>query len=796
MAGFNPFKSKPPVVKPNRNPFELSFANNLTMEFGKLYPVLCKEVVPGDTFEIDTTFGLRFMPMYFPVQTRMRADLHFFYVRNRNLWSDWKDFIGRTKDGLVKPYLKITSDRARKELSTGSLADYLGVPTTVVGNVLPSWRSTLRSASPFLAKKDSSIREYKDDFASAAVSLNQLGWQKVNLGTYVDWVVRSQQLADGVRKLVYRSFNGVDMKLSQWNSLYDSSNSSVKNSHVSAFTMTTSPLPHQVTDDSTICLDTFDFAAVGTSFKCSVHIFTKDEDGEYICQASTEMDDVTFTVTNSLCKSPIFGKINVYPQASRVSTKVVTSSLPFPTVQKVTLSEFCNKYLEREQPLYIGISSTAVAEVMNKFNWQLSGEGYPYVSGLSVTNLTGAELFEADSVLNPFVSYSGAAPAQPLCAFPFRAYESIYNSFYRNIQVSPFKIGGTIEYNKFIPTDAGGADTHTYELHYRDWEDDFLTTCLPSPQQGIAPLVGAFQNKSQQGILKYIDSDGTSKQITIQANNSGDLTAVSVRDGDLPESTIDSLNSAIEFGISINDFRNVNALQRWLEINIRRGYRYKDQILSHFGVSVSYDACDMPEYIGGVSQDVNVSTISQSSNTEYGNLGDQAGMASCVGSSKHKVNKYFDEHGFVMAILSVSPIPSYSQLLPKMFTKTDVLDYYTPEFNHIGMQPVTYREVCPVQQYSNGGSLDDTFGYQRAWYDYLASVDEVHGQFRTTLRNYLVNRIFGVSPELGQEFLQIDPNQVNNIFNYTRTDDKIIGQLYFSITSIRPFSKFGVPRIE
>lgn len=148
MAGFNPFKSKPPIQKPNRNPFDLSHANNLTMEFGKLYPALCLEVVPGDTFDIATTFGLRLMPMVFPVQTRMRADLHFFYVRNRNLWSDWKDFIGRTKSGLKPPYLNIDSSRA-SALSTGSLLDYLGVPTTLVGKQLPSWASKMDNSGAF-----------------------------------------------------------------------------------------------------------------------------------------------------------------------------------------------------------------------------------------------------------------------------------------------------------------------------------------------------------------------------------------------------------------------------------------------------------------------------------------------------------------------------------------------------------------------------------------------------------------------------------------------------------------------
>lgn len=799
MAGFNPFKSKPPVQKPNRNAFDLSHANNLTMEFGKLYPVLCQEVIPGDTFDIDTTFGLRFMPMVFPVQTRMRADLHFFYVRNRNLWSDWKEFQGKTKDlssnSKKLPWLQISPMQALERLKTGSLLDYLGVPTTVVGNVSPSWRSGLTSAQPI--KELSTLRPVSNIDLSVDFSTDGLlGWKKVILSTYTDWYVRRNFYgSDGkLRNYAARSYNGVDMKLSQWNTLNPGGNTP----RTSAFTMTVNPLPYVVSEDSILQLDSYgSLSALGASFKASVHIFTKNEDGEFVCQASTAADDVTFTIGSHKITSPEFGKILVYPQASYCSYQVSTTP-KFTVPDKMALNEYCNLWLNEGKEIYIAISSSAVSDVLNKVQWRF-GADYPFVGGLAVTNLVNDDILDGETLNNPFVSYTANGPAQPLSALPCRAYEAIYNSFYRNIQVSPFKINGEIEYNKFIPTDAGGPDKTEYKLHYRDWEDDFLTTALPSPQQGLAPLVGAIQNRDTQGTLTYFDSTGAEKQMKIMANKSGDVTAISVRDGDLPESTIKSLNEAVNFGISINDFRNVNALQRWLEKNMRRGFRYKDQILSHFGVNISYEACDMPEYIGGISQDVNVSTINQTSPSDVGQgsvLGEQGGQGTCLGSSRHKVNKYFDESGFVIGILSVSPIPSYSQLLPKMFTKFDVLDFYTPEFNHIGMQPISYREVCPIQQFSGGGNLDDTFGYQRAWYDYLASVDEVHGEFRKNLRNYLVNRVFGVSPQLGEEFLRIDPNQVNNIFNYTKTSDKIIGQLYFQITAVRPISKFGEPRLE
>lgn len=144
---FGKNNGRPNRVK--RNTVDLSFQNNLTTNFGRLTPVLCKEVLPGDSFDMDITSALRFMPMVFPVQTRMRVDFHAFYVRNRNLWEDWEDFICGTKEGLNPP---VMSSKNAESFTTGSLADYLGIPTTLARGVSVSSQlmsEPLNGASPY-----------------------------------------------------------------------------------------------------------------------------------------------------------------------------------------------------------------------------------------------------------------------------------------------------------------------------------------------------------------------------------------------------------------------------------------------------------------------------------------------------------------------------------------------------------------------------------------------------------------------------------------------------------------------
>ena len=44
-----------------------------------------------------------------------------------------------------------------------------------------------------------------------------------------------------------------------------------------------------------------------------------------------------------------------------------------------------------------------------------------------------------------------------LLAYRFRAYESVYNAYYRDIRNNPFVVNGRPVYNKWLPNMKGGA---------------------------------------------------------------------------------------------------------------------------------------------------------------------------------------------------------------------------------------------------------------------------------------------------------------------------------------------------
>lgn len=70
----------------HRNGFDLSFKNCFTAKAGELLPIMCKEVLPGDKFDIDLSSLTRTMPVDSAAYTRLREYFDFYFVPDRLLW--------------------------------------------------------------------------------------------------------------------------------------------------------------------------------------------------------------------------------------------------------------------------------------------------------------------------------------------------------------------------------------------------------------------------------------------------------------------------------------------------------------------------------------------------------------------------------------------------------------------------------------------------------------------------------------------------------------------------------------
>lgn len=111
-----------------------------TFDAGELVPFYVDEVLPGDTFSIDTAAIIRMTTPKYPVMDDAYIDFYYFFCPNRILWDNFKRFMGEadqeawmpTKTYKVPKIIIGNQIRENAVPEEGTLLDYMGVPTKCI----------------------------------------------------------------------------------------------------------------------------------------------------------------------------------------------------------------------------------------------------------------------------------------------------------------------------------------------------------------------------------------------------------------------------------------------------------------------------------------------------------------------------------------------------------------------------------------------------------------------------------------------------------------------------------------
>lgn len=125
-----------PEIKASRTRFNRDQNILTTFDSGKLIPFYVDEVLPGDTFNVNTAAIIRMTTPKYPVMDDAFIDFYYFYCPNRILWDNFKQFMGEVentpwmpKKEYKVPQIVIDVPNAPYE---GSILDYMGVPTKII----------------------------------------------------------------------------------------------------------------------------------------------------------------------------------------------------------------------------------------------------------------------------------------------------------------------------------------------------------------------------------------------------------------------------------------------------------------------------------------------------------------------------------------------------------------------------------------------------------------------------------------------------------------------------------------
>jgi len=350
-------------------------------------------------------------------------------------------------------------------------------------------------------------------------------------------------------------------------------------------------------------------------------------------------------------------------------------------------------------------------------------------------------------VKDTLVDYMGIPPITNgstirVNAMPIRAYNLIYNEFYRDQDLCAER----------------NLDTRT--LAKIAWRKDYFTAARPWPQKGpdITLPIGTDApvrfTGSNSRWLETDDGSNTSYMVRDTGSSSIDADpAVDAGKGLVPRDGYLTADLSQATGLTATEFREFFALQRYAEARARYGSRYTEY-LRYLGVRPSDARLQRPEYLGGGKSTVQISEVLQTAmdgDSPVGNMRGHGITALRTRSSK----KFFEEHGYIITLMSVVPKSIYQDGVHRTFLRTDKEDYFQKELQSIGQQEVKVGEVYA----KDPASLEETFGYQDRYSDYTHTPSTVAGEFRDKLDFWHLARKFNNKPALNSTFIECTPSK-------------------------------------
>lgn len=414
--------------------------------------------------------------------------------------------------------------------------------------------------------------------------------------------------------------------------------------------------------------------------------------------------------------------------------------------------------------------------------------GYSYTYGaFRLLHMLGYGIDDKGRVFYPEIFEKAPADLDPMAkaltyfiphnlANPFRllGYQRIYNDFYRNqLWEKPVPYTFNVDWcNSNVKLNLSAAEIYQCcQLRYRHWTKDFYTGVYPT----------ASYNEGIFNLPNYTNSNAN-----INKSNDG----------------VSAASSGI---ISTSDIRAMFALEKMLErTRAANGLDYSNQIAAHYGFKVPESRRDVAQFIGGVDNTIVINEVMSTANSSIdgtSKTGSVVGQVFGKGigtMSSGRIDFEAKEHGMIFCIYSISPQVDYDARQFDPFNrKFKREDYFQPEFENLGYQPLIQSDVCfggsPAKPLEFG---NDILGYTPRYSEYKTSRDMLYNEFMTggslnawttPRNNYTKNKKGLTVPDL-----LIDPNVLYPIFglkyNGKSDTDQFLINSYFDVKAVRPMA--------
>lgn len=358
-----------------------------------------------------------------------------------------------------------------------------------------------------------------------------------------------------------------------------------------------------------------------------------------------------------------------------------------------------------------------------------------------------------------------------MSAMPLLAFAKIYRDY-----LVPSQYQSTFDtqfegYFTLIGKTFTGADLYKFsKIMISIYEPDFFTSAYQSPN---APNNNQVDSSQLTSPVTGVPGQTSDQNIRIM-NNKSDVSIVSSVNNNY--STLSSY--ALELAERLTAFirRNAHVGSRWI-----------DQSLARFGVRPSDAKLLRSELIGSSMLNVQISDVMATAagtneDGQTSEVGDYAGKGIGYGSGHFHYES--NEFGYFIITSALVPNVGYYQGRSPEVLRRQRLDFFTPEFDSVGMDPIRndylFADYRSSDDYTSGlsygGDPSKTFGFCPRYSNYKFSNDVVSGMFRCNSMNvgleaYHLKRILpspsGENPlTCGPQFAVMDDRyQYDRIFS-------------------------------
>lgn len=137
------FAVNPTHLDISRSRFPLHSSVKTSFNVGQIVPFYVLEVLPGDSFDVQTSKVVRLQTLLTPMMDNLYLDTYYFFVPNRLVWNHWRELMGENTQSAWIPEVEYEVPQLvapEGGFAVGTIADYMGLPIGVEGlsvNALP-----------------------------------------------------------------------------------------------------------------------------------------------------------------------------------------------------------------------------------------------------------------------------------------------------------------------------------------------------------------------------------------------------------------------------------------------------------------------------------------------------------------------------------------------------------------------------------------------------------------------------------------------------------------------------------